>query len=161
MGAGKTTFIDQFREKSDGFMVFDLDLEVANYLKIGQGELGAYINKHGLLHFRELEMKILKSLLMKRTQNLIALGGGSIEANGFWEIKDAAKLVFLDVDFERCFSRIKNDLNRPMAQKSAQEVKDLYDLRRTLYLKSDLILNESQIKGIDSIQTLMHNLMST
>lgn len=158
MGAGKTTFIEKFRENLEGFIVYDLDEEVAKSLKMAPKKLGEFINTNGLEAFRIQEANILESLLRLRSKKIIALGGGTLEAPGVMELADQYRLVFLDTSFEVCLSRIKNDLNRPVAQKPLEELKALYEKRRKIYLKSKLVLSEQKIKEIDTISSLVHNL---
>lgn len=158
MGAGKTTFIKRFAENEDGFAIFDLDEEIAKHLNISPSSLGEFINTNGLEKFRDLEQEILKNLLQKRIRKIIALGGGTLESERIFEIVNQGRMVFLDVPFDVCFERIKNDKNRPVAQRPQEELKMIFEARRQQYLKSNLILTPEQIKGIDTIATLVHNL---
>ena len=89
---------------------------------------------------------------------IIALGGGTLESERIFEIVNQGRMVFLDVPFDVCFERIKNDKNRPVAQRPQEELKMIFEARRQQYLKSNLILTPEQIKGIDTIATLVHNL---
>lgn len=158
MGSGKSTFVSRLSKTSDQFMVHDLDLEVASHLNIRANELGDYIRRVGMPEFRKLEVEILTSILENRTNSLVALGGGTVEAPGFWESIAGAKLVYLEETFECCYERITGDSNRPLAQKTKEELKDLYNLRHSLYSKSNLVLTKEKIKEIDSIEALVHNL---
>ncbi len=155
MGAGKTTLLQQLKENTEGYFTFDLDEEIG---RVFNDSVANIINQKGLAYFREQEALILGRLLSLRTNKVIALGGGTVEAPGFWELKDQAKLIYLKIPFETCHERIKKDLTRPLALKSQEELKDLYDLRDKLYQRSDLTLDEEKIKGIDSIASLVHNL---
>lgn len=160
MGSGKTTFVEKFSENSLGFMTFDLDSVVAESLKIGPSELGAWINQHGMEEFRKKEMESLGSLLAMRTKKLVALGGGTIEASGFEDLRNQAKMVFLNTPFEVCFKRIQKDANRPLTALGEEGLFELYQKRLPLYKKSDLTLSEYQIKEIERLDPLVHNLSS-
>ena len=160
MGSGKTTFVEGLQANSMGFITYDLDQCVSEHLGISHLELGEWINKNTLRKFREVEMQVLSVLLSQKTLKIIALGGGTPEAADFWKIKDQSKLVFLDVPFETCFNRIKNDSNRPLTALGVEGLLELYQKRLPLYKKADLILSESQIKEIEGLESLVHNLSS-
>ena len=127
MGSGKTTFVESFKDNELGFDCIDLDHAVASDLGIKAGELGAWINQHGLEEFRQKEMHILERLLNNRMMKIIALGGGTIEGSEYPSIKTQAKTVFLNVPFETCFQRIKNDPNRPLTALGEEGLRALYN----------------------------------
>ncbi|MBC7429854.1 MAG: hypothetical protein H7336_14665 [Bacteriovorax sp.] len=160
MGSGKTTFVESFRGNHLGFDCIDLDTAVASSLGILPSELGEWINKNGLVHFRRKEIFILKGLLNNRMMKIIALGGGTIEGEGYSELRSQAKTVFLNIAFETCYKRIKNDLNRPITALGEVGLQDLYNKRIPKYLTSDLCLSETEIKEIDGLDSLVHNLSS-
>jgi shikimate kinase len=160
MGSGKTTFVESFRGNNIGYDCVDLDTAVATNLGILPGELGGWINTHGLESFRHREVFILSNLLKYKMMKIIALGGGTVEAEGFFDLLDQAKMVFLNVSFEACYERIKNDLNRPLTAMGEDGLRKLYNKRSPLYQKSDLSLAGNQIKGIEGLESLVHNLNS-
>ena len=160
MGSGKTTFVESFAQNNLGYLTYDLDVEVAQELGISPMSLGEWINKFGLEEFRKKEIKVLSSLIRQKTAKVIALGGGTVEAAGFWELRQFAKIVFLKTSFETCFLRIKNDSNRPLTSVGEAGLKDLYNKRLSLYQKADLELSEAQIKEIVGLGSLVHNLGS-
>lgn len=157
MGSGKTTFVESFRDNELGFDCIDLDHAVAETLGVKATELGAWIQKHGLTEFREKEMQTLKHLLNNRMMKIIALGGGTIEGSEYPSLKTQAKTVFLNVPFETCFLRIKNDPNRPLTALGEEGLRTLYHKRLPDYLTSDLSLSEAEIKEIDGLGSLVHN----
>lgn len=160
MGSGKTTFVTSFEGNDLGFLTYDLDHVVADHLGITHLELGEWINKNTLQKFRDVEMEVLSNLVNQRTMKIIALGGGTPSAEHFWDLKDLTKLVFLDVPFETCFNRIKNDKNRPLTALGEEGLRELYQKRLPLYRKADLILSETEIKEIEGLESLVHNLSS-
>ena len=160
MGSGKTTFVEGFKENPAGYFLHDLDSEISEHLGISPMELGEWITRFGMPKFRELEALILKKLLMQKTLKMIALGGGTLEAPGVWEMAKSAKLIFIDTDFDTCFSRIKNDPNRPLTALGEGQLRELYKKRRHDYEKADLTLTPTQIKEIDGMESLVHNLVS-
>lgn len=160
MGSGKTTFALGFEGNDLGFLTYDLDHVVADHLGITHLELGEWINKNTLEKFRDVEMLVLTNLVNQRTMKIIALGGGTPTAERFWDLKDSTKLVFLDVPFETCFQRIKNDSNRPLTSLGEEGLRELYQKRLPIYRKADLILSETEIKEIEGLESLVHNLSS-
>jgi shikimate kinase len=51
-------------------------------------------------------------------------------------VDSGSAVVFLDVPFEVCYERIKDDTNRPIVVNSTKdELKALYDQRREVYLR--------------------------
>lgn len=160
MGSGKTTFAQSFEGNDLGFITYDLDHVVADHLGITHLELGEWINKNTLQKFRDVEMDVLQSLVNQRTMKIIALGGGTPTAERFLDLKDQTKLVFLDVPFETCFNRIKNDSNRPLTALGEEGLRELYQKRLPMYRKADLILSETEIKEIEGLESLVHNLSS-
>jgi shikimate kinase len=108
----------------------------------------------------DVEMTVLTNLVNQRTKKIIALGGGTPTAGSFKELKDQTKLVFLDVPFETCFVRIKNDSNRPLTALGEEGLRDLYQKRLPIYRNADLILSETEIKEIEGLESLVHNLSS-
>ena len=161
MGSGKTTFVESFRGNLLGFDCIDLDAAVSSSLGILPSELGEWINRYGLENFRQKEMFILKGLLQNRMMKIIALGGGTIEGSGYKDLTSVAKTIFLNVPFETCFKRIKNDSNRPLTSLGEAGLQDLYNKRIPKYLTSDLCLSEHEIKEIDGLDSLVHNLSNT
>ena len=160
MGSGKTTFVTSFEGNNLGFITYDLDHVVADHLGIIHSDLGEWIHKNTLQKFREIEMSVLQSLLNQKTMKIIALGGGTTMNEGFFDMKNQAKLVFLEVPFETCFKRIKNDSNRPLSALGVEGLRELYQKRLPNYRKADLILSETEIKEIEGLESLVHNLSS-
>ena len=158
MGSGKTTFVKKFESNNLGFMTYDLDHVIAEYLGINPLELGMWINKNSMEQFRLVEMDVLQSLVNQKTLKIIALGGGTPMNDSFVKLKDQTKLVFLDVAFETCFKRIENDSNRPLSAQGLEGLRELYQKRLHLYRKADLILSETEIKDIEGLESLVHNL---
>ena len=129
MGSGKTTFIENFSQNELGYLIFDLDKVVCAELGISYNGLGDWIKKHGIEEFRKKEIANLKLLLGQGTRKIIALGGGTIEAQGFNELKNESKMIFLNISFDTCFSRIKDDSNRPMTVLGEEGLRELYNKR--------------------------------
>ncbi|MBC7537868.1 MAG: hypothetical protein H7281_03550 [Bacteriovorax sp.] len=160
MGAGKSTLLRKFQPNDLGYDCIDLDDALAVELRIRPERLGEWILQNGFPLFRDLEKNKLKILLRHKNSLVIALGGGSLtpEILKLIQRDSECKLVFLDTSFDLCLARIKDDPTRPMSQISLEELKRLFESRRKDYLSADLVVDESEIKDIEGLGTLVHNL---
>ncbi len=128
MGCGKTR-IGKELAKETGMSFADLDSYIVEKEGISIPEI---FEKYGEPHFRALEAKYIAEM---PDDSVVALGGGAIiNENTAKTARESGKVVFLDVDFDICYDRIKNDSNRPLAYNNPREkVKELYDTRRPIY----------------------------
>ena len=131
MGCGKTT-VGKLAAKKLGCGFTDTDDLIVRTLDMTIPEIFA---QKGEPFFRSTEAEIVKSLCGKTT--VAACGGGAmLNPDTAKAARDSGSaVVFLDVPFEVCYDRIKDDTNRPIVVNSTKEqLKDLYDQRRTVYL---------------------------
>ena len=111
--------------------------------------------KKGEPFFRQTEAEIVKSLCGKTA--VAACGGGAmLNPDTAKAAKDAgAAVIFLDVPFETCYERIKNDSNRPIVVNSTKEqLEELYNSRRDVYIRHSTIRLEcsgSPVENADKI----------
>ena len=99
--------------------------------------------KFGEPHFRRLEEKYIREMPVN---SIVATGGGAVINPVTAETaRNTGNVVFLDADFELCYSRIKGDTHRPLVMKNTKEqLKELFDKRREIYLKhSDFSVNSN------------------
>ena len=160
MGSGKSTLLRKFQPNQLGFDCIDLDDALAVELRIRPERLGEWILENGFPLFRDLERRKLKTLLNYNASLVIALGGGALSPDIVRIIQNdtECKLVFLDTSFDVCLERIKGEPTRPLAQLPLEELKKLFEERRREYQEADLVLDESEIKEIEGLATLVHNL---
>lgn len=153
----------KFMPNDLGFDCIDLDHALAADLNIRPERLGEWILKNGFPAFRDREKSKLKKLLNHPGDMVIALGGGALnpEILNMIDNNIGWYLVFVDTSLEICLERIKNDPTRPLAQISQEELKKLYETRRQDYEKAYLVLTEDEIKEIEGLGTLVHNLDNT
>jgi len=136
MGCGKTRIGKELARKT-GMKFADLDKYIVDHEKMTIPEI---FEKYGEPHFRELEAKYIEKM---PDNSVVALGGGAIiNDNTAKTARANGKVIFLDANFETCYSRIKDDSNRPLAYNNPKEkVKELYDARRPIYTeRSDIII---------------------
>ena len=70
--------------------------------------------------------------------------------------KDAgAEVIFLDVPFETCYDRIKDDTNRPIVVNSTKEqLEELYNSRKGIYLKHSTIRLECSGSPVENAEKI-------
>lgn len=161
MGSGKSTLLTKLSGTMPDWETFDLDHVIAGELGIKRSELGDWIREHSLLSFRSLEYQCLNLLLLGSSEKIIAFGAGTLESNATRLLINShpqTKLIFLDVPLETCLQRVGNDKNRPMLDLEMEGLKKLHRQRLVHYQQADLILNESEIKEIEGVASLVHNL---
>ena len=131
-GAGKSTLLSELANDEDlkNYNFIDLD----DYILSRNPKfdnLGDLIKERGFDFFRSAEKFYLIELGLK-TNQIVALGGGALnpmtlKVLGKWQG------LWLDVDFETCYGRIKEDQNRPMSQLSKEELLKLYEDRKLVF----------------------------
>ena len=150
MGCGKSRIGRELAKKT-GMAFADLDAYIVEHEKMSIPEI---FDRSGEPYFRSLEAKYIAEM---PDNSVVALGGGAIiNENTAKTARETGKVIFLDVDFETCYKRIKDDSNRPLAFNNPKEkVKDLYDTRRPIYSeRSDIIIKAAgtPAKIIDKIK---------
>lgn len=129
MGAGKTFIGEKLAEKN-GFQFFDVDNEIVKLF----GSISEIFRTEGELYFRQIERDTFKRLISDDT--VISTGGGLPTKNFNIQYLKLTECVFLDAPFETCYSRIKDDVTRPLVMKSdIEDLKNLYAKRLKIYSK--------------------------
>lgn len=93
------------------------------------------IEHDGEQAFREIETRILATLLSREAGSVISLGGGTwaVEENRRLLAEHGYRSVWLDAPFELCWKRIEEDAGtRPLAD-SYEVAKQLYQHRLKVY----------------------------
>lgn len=131
MGCGKSTVGSQLA-KSAGCRFIDLDEYIVEQAGCTIPEI---FQTRGEDAFRKLESDSLTELADK-PRMVVATGGGTLmrEQNAVC-VKQSGTVVFLNIPFEECYTRIQGDQNRPVAARSTkQELLALYEARKKIYL---------------------------
>lgn len=132
MGCGKTT-VGRAAARLAGVSFIDLDEAIAARAGKTIPEIFA---EDGESCFRELEASLLAETAASPASSIVATGGGALVSPSNAELcRKRGAVIFLDVPFEVCYSRIHSDPNRPIAaSRSREELLELFHLRRTHYL---------------------------
>ncbi|MCL1832198.1 MAG: shikimate kinase [Oscillospiraceae bacterium] len=138
MGSGKTAAGELAAKKAKVPFV-DLDTEIAKTANMTIPELFA----QGEAVFRKVESVTLSLIIaatsmIKEKTLIVALGGGTIiDPKNAQSINEFGVSVFIDVDFEPCYDRIKDDPNRPVVSaRTREQLEALYLKRQPQYLQN-------------------------
>jgi shikimate kinase / 3-dehydroquinate synthase len=128
MGAGKSTVAQQVAQRLGRFGS-DLDAMIEH--EVGN-DIPAFFTERGEEDFRRVEEELTIWALGTEELDVYALGGGAVLSKKVREqLKETAVTVWLDVDVETCWERVKGG-DRPLAQDEG-EFRRLYEERRELY----------------------------
>jgi len=159
MGSGKTTLFERIKSKCPEVDCKDLDQLIEDKLAEPGETLGEVIGRVGWEKFREAEENLLYQELNSDGDLLLSLGGGSLTPRLIDEvdINPDIRLIWLDTDFETCWSRVSNDAGRPLVAKGKDYLKNLYNERKPLYERASIHLNPHQQGLISIFQQLIQN----
>lgn len=135
MGCGKSTIGKMIATKTN--MNFtDLDEYITCKEEMSIPEI---FSQKGEPYFRAKEAEAVKELSGKNT--VIACGGGTIlNDNSATAARENGVVIFLDVPFESCYERIKDDTNRPLVVNNTKEqLREIFDHRHDIYLKNSTL----------------------
>lgn len=141
MAAGKTQVLSYFPE----LKTIDLDQYILENFPHYR-TLADLIQDKGMQGFRLIESLMLSSLLKETSaeNQLIALGGGTLNTESLALIKKYGKLIWINTPLEVCLQRIhqqdaQNSRNplRPLAILSNEELSKLYFEREKYYSQAD------------------------
>ena len=95
--------------------------------------------------FRDLEYQILMEL-SQYTRVVVSTGGGIVERNANWGVMRHGLVVFLDMEPDAIYKRLRNDpeqfAKRPLLQceDPLQKLNDLRERRIDKYTEADIII---------------------
>lgn len=140
MGCGKST-IGQILAKKSGCGFCDTDELIVKNEGMTIPEI---FSQKGEPYFRMVEAETVKSLCRKNT--VVACGGGAMQNSDTAEAvkNNGGVIVYLNVPFEVCYDRIKDDSNRPIVVNNTKEqLEEIYNNRRDIYMKNSTIMVEA------------------
>ncbi len=133
MGCGKTT-VGHILSEALNIPLIDTDDAIVNTEGCSIPEI---FEKKGEPYFRRAEAETVRSLCEENA--VIACGGGAmLNADTAAAAKNAgAYVVLIDQSFDICYSRIKDDANRPIVQKNTKEqLREIYNNRLDVYRRN-------------------------
>lgn len=156
MGCGKS-YIGRLLAEDKGMPFVDLD----SYIMEKEGRtIPEIFEQSGEGYFRQLEADCIKEL---DSGYVVATGGGALINEKTAEYANAHGItVFLNAEFELCYSRIKDDTNRPLVVNNTEEqLHELFEKRREIYEKHSRVtvkvtgVEETTLEGINSLLMLI------
>jgi shikimate kinase len=158
MASGKTTLGELLAEK---FNLSFIDTD-----KIIEKNEGKTVNQifelYGEKRFRKLEVECIDAIKNKENY-VLAVGGGLPCYNRMMdELNNMGTTIFLDVDTDQIFQRIKSDLlNRPLIKELDTNelylyIKELYSNRLKVYAEAKYSVNFRIETEKESLEKLIH-----
>lgn len=156
-GSGKTTIGKRLAAKlKRNFVETDELVEMQEGLQIRE-----IVKKFGWSKFRESESKIMIDLALRRTNDVIATGGGIVENQQniarFKSNNDI--IIWLNCSIDKIIERIGNDKLRPFITNENSFERDLrkvYKGREPLYKKfADIIISSNE-----DVKTVVNNIIA-
>ncbi len=141
MGCGKSTVGKELSKLLD-MDFYDLD----DYIVQKEGRtIPEIFAQSSEAYFRKAEAQAICEL----SSCVVATGGGAlINDNTAAFAKENGTVIFLDVPFEICYERIKDDKNRPLAVNNTKEqLRELFEKRREIYMKNSQLIAKTADKN--------------
>lgn len=146
MASGKST-IGPILANVLGLDFFDLDDEI---IKREEMSIVDIFEKKGETYFRNVETQLLKEI-SHNDNAIISLGGGTITFNENLKfMKEHGLVVYLKVDIETLYNRLKNKTDRPLfkdlvlndysREEFIKRINKLFDKRSYYYEQADLTI---------------------
>ena len=146
MGSGKT-HVGKILSKELGLRFIDTDILIEKKMNMTINEI---FKEYGEKYFRNIEEKIVNSELVKKN-SIVSLGGGSILSNLTRKnLKEYCYTIFLNINIEILYNRIKNSKKRPLIIKEniKETLSNLLSQRMKYYKEANLIINQSNSEKI-------------
>lgn len=129
MGAGKSELAPALAKSLNRTHV-DMDTQVIELS--GRHSISEIFEQDGERHFRELELRVAKSL-QDSLQVVISAGGGIVmDKLAMDYLRDNGLTILLEAELETVLSRLGTDTTRPLLQDKSK-IPDLFALRAPLY----------------------------
>ena len=149
MGAGKTAVGKAVSQVLNvPFLDSDSELEKAANLTIPE-----IFDRHGEAFFRKKETQVITRLLGSQLCVLSTGGGAFISEQNRAVISAQAVSVWLNVDLDVLWNRVRHKGNRPLLKTSDPfaTLKSYYDKRQSFYALADIELRSNAFNSIDEM----------
>lgn len=129
MGSGKSS-TGRVLSRRLGYRFIDMDAEIE--AREGMSIVRIFAEK-GESYFRRVESELLEEL-MHQQKVVVSCGGGVVELNHNREtLKKGFYVVYLEVDFETAWKRIRSSSSRPKASGGKAATLALFEKRKPVY----------------------------
>lgn len=156
MGAGKTS-LGRKLARGLGLKFQDSDAEIEERSGLTISEVFA---SYGEEYFRKAECSVINRLLSD-SQIVLATGGGAFTYPKTQELlKERAVTVWLRVEFETLWDRLKENDQRPLLQTAdpKQSLRELYDSREPIYSQADITVDSTGLRTSETLQLLQDSI---
>ncbi|MCL2055449.1 MAG: shikimate kinase [Oscillospiraceae bacterium] len=141
MGCGKTTVGGILAERLNRRFI-DTDDYITQ--KTGM-TIPLIFSSKGEAFFRERESASIKELAEERGMIIACGGGAMLKKENAEAAKQSGVIIYIDADFEECYSRIENDENRPIVTSNTKEaLHEIYLSRVLLYRENSSLTVSGQ-----------------
>lgn len=157
MGCGKSTIGKILAQKLE-CVFFDMD----DYIVEREGmKIPQIFAEKGEQYFRETETEAIRELA--KHSGVIACGGGAMLKKENAEIASSVgTVVYIDVPFEVCYSRISGDNNRPLVMNNTKkQLEDIYKNRVNLYTRNSSLTINGDSSAEEIADKIISALIST
>ncbi len=154
MGCGKTT-TGKIIAKKLGVAYVDTDELIVKNEGMSIPDIFA---QKGEPYFRKVEAETVKGLCGRKA--VVACGGGAMlnEETAAYANENGI-VVFLDVPFETCYARIKDDKNRPIVVASTKEqLLERFNQRHEVYLKHSNVRTDCTGSPVENAEAVINAL---
>jgi len=144
MGSGKTSVALHLKKIFQDFELVETDSLVVQKEGISINEI---FEKKGEKYFRELEKQVTDEVLKKENQ-IISLGGGSLENDFSFDLAKENSLIFyLKASPETLYERIKTANDRPLlnCDNPKEKLSELLNKREKNYKRADFVVDVNNI----------------
>lgn len=160
MGAGKTAVGRAVASRLGvRFADSDDELERASGLTIPE-----IFSERGEQVFRELETRMIGSLLKGKPIVLSVGGGAFISEINRWNIMQGGFSVWIDADPDTIWDRVQRKDGRPLLEvdEPYSELQRLYRMRRPFYAMADISVRSRNDRSVDDMaDTVVRTLVET
>lgn len=153
MGAGKTAIGTQLAKRL-GVPFVDSDAEIVRAANLDIPEI---FSRYGEAFFRDKEAQVLKRLLVGRPQVLATGGGAFLAPDNRAEIAARAVSVWLKVDLELLWQRVRQKTTRPLlrTENPKATLAALIEARTPIYALADLTVEAQQGYSVEKTTELV------
>ena len=153
MGSGKSA-IGKVVSSILDVPFIDADAEIERAAKLSIPEI---FERHGEQFFRNKEDKIIKRLLQEKPC-ILATGGGAFINNRIrTSIKEYGVSVWLNVDLELLWNRVKHKKSRPLLRTDnpKETLTNIYTDRFRTYSLADIIIESNSKSSLEDMANLV------
>ena len=153
MGAGKTAIGRRVAARL-GLPFIDADDEI---IKAAGCSIEEIFQRHGETAFRDGERRVIARLLTEPVHVLATGGGAYIDSETRTQVRESCLSVWLRVDKEVLWSRVKRRDDRPLLKTEApyETLSRLVDERYSIYAAADIIVDSVDGPAEDTVDSVL------